>query len=105
MARARTISATDAAAFITWEAGKLAEAGLPMRKFPQHTIRFTHGSRRLYELTVNADLAIEPSDRAFAWHTAAAVWPCGGSKHPEAGRPGPPTPHLWTGGGNDGAAA
>ena len=59
-------------AFITWEAGRLEAAGLPMLEFPQHTIRLTQGSQSLYELVVNGELAHD-GDRVLARHVAAAV--------------------------------
>jgi len=59
-------------AFITWEAGRLEAGGLPMLEFPQHTIRLTQGSQRLYEMVVNGELAHD-GDRVFARHIAAAV--------------------------------
>lgn len=59
-------------AFITWEAGKLAAAGLAMREFPQHMVRMGAASQSLYELVLSR-VVCHDGDPVLARHVANAV--------------------------------
>jgi len=58
-------------AFVSWEAGKLADQGLPMREFPQHTARMAVASQSLYELVVTGIIAHD-GDPVLSRHVANA---------------------------------
>jgi phage terminase large subunit-like protein len=60
-------------AFITWEASKLSELGLPMVEFSQSSIqKLCQASQLLYELIITGQLAHD-GDPAFVRHMDAAV--------------------------------
>jgi phage terminase large subunit-like protein len=59
-------------AFVSWEADKLRQAGLPMREFPQHTARMGVASQALYELVLERVLGHD-GDPVLARHIASAV--------------------------------
>lgn len=62
-------------AFITWEAGKLKEAGHPMREFSQSSVlKLSQGSQAFFELVINGIIA-HRVDRysAFSRHIRSAV--------------------------------
>lgn len=59
-------------AFVSWEADKLRQAGMPMREFPQHTARMGVASQGLYELVLEERLR-HNGDPVLARHIASAV--------------------------------
>lgn len=59
-------------AFISWEAQKLGDAGLPLREFPQMGARMAAGSQALYERIVAGALAHD-GDPVLTRHIASAV--------------------------------
>lgn len=59
-------------AFVSWEADRLRQAGMPMREFPQHTARMGVASQGLYELVLEERLA-HNGDAVLARHISSAV--------------------------------